>query len=438
MQPSARQRRHSRARRAITAFFRFCLHLFFRRIELLGIERVPLGAVVFAVNHPNGLVDPLFLLCFAPKPVSFLAKAPLFGYPIIGSIIRTFDAIPVYRKQELGDGPLREANAQMFARAREVLHRGGGIAIFPEGTTHDDPQLRELKTGAARIALGAHASSMTVVPAGIYYTAKQVFRSSALVLFGEPIEVQPLAIPGEPPIAEVERLTAAIDAGLDAVTLQAESHAALELIGRAEDIFTADDEQPLIEEFDLRRQFLDGYHYLSKQDPERLAKLQHDIARFDAELRRARFEVDDLRPGVDAGRVLRAIVLLPLALIGAIVHWPTYRLVDALARRFSKGEGNMIATVKFLAALAFYPLTYIAAASLVGWRFGALAGAGTLLAMPYLGYIALRVLEETDEIVGDLRALLHRIFQSYGYSQLVTRRAAIRDEMLKVARDMGQ
>ena len=67
-------------RRAITAFFRFCLRIFFRRIELLGMERVPSSrAVVFAVNHPNGLVDPLFLLCFAPARVSFLAKAPLFS-----------------------------------------------------------------------------------------------------------------------------------------------------------------------------------------------------------------------------------------------------------------------------------------------------------------------------------------------------------------------
>ena len=52
---------------------------------IVGLDRVPEGeAVVFAVNHPNGLVDPLFLLCFAPRPVSFLGKAPLFGYPIIG------------------------------------------------------------------------------------------------------------------------------------------------------------------------------------------------------------------------------------------------------------------------------------------------------------------------------------------------------------------
>jgi glycerol-3-phosphate O-acyltransferase/dihydroxyacetone phosphate acyltransferase len=333
---------------------------------------------------------------------------------------------------------LKDANAAMFARAREVLQRGGGIAIFPEGTTHDDPQLRELKTGAARIALGANVASMTVVPTGIYYTAKHVFRSSALVLFGEPIHVQPLAVHGEPPVDEVDRLTAAIDAGLDAVTLQAESHAALDLIARAEDIFTADDDQPLVEEFDLRRRFLAGYHYLCKHDPARLTRLQRAIAQFDAELRRAHFDVHELRPHIDARRLFRVLVLLPLALAGGVVHWPTYKLVDALAKRFSNGEGNMIATVKFLAALAFYPLTYIAAALLVGWRFGAPAGLGTLLAMPLLGYIALRILEEFDEVIGDGRALLHRIFQSYGYSQLVTRQAAIRDEMLNVAREMGQ
>jgi glycerol-3-phosphate O-acyltransferase/dihydroxyacetone phosphate acyltransferase len=424
-------------RTPITAFFRLCLRVFFRRIELLGLDRVPTsGAVVFAVNHPNGLVDPLFLLCFAPKPVSFLAKAPLFRWPIVGWIIRAFDGIPVYRKQELGDGSLAEANAQMFRRAREVLQRGGAIAIFPEGTTHDDPQLRELKTGAARIALGANVDEMSVVPTGIYYTAKHVFRSSALVLFGEPIRVQAIATEGEPPVDAVDRLTAAIDAGLDVVTLQAESHAALELIARAEDIFTADDEQPLAEEFDLRRRFLDGYHYLARHDAARLQKLQRAIAQLDAELRRAKLDVHELAPRIDAPRLFRVLVLLPLALLGAIAHWPTYRLVHALAKRFSKGEWSTMATAKFLAALAFYPATYIALASLAGWRFGAFAAVVVLLVTPFLGYIALRVLEETDEVIGDLRALRHRMFRSRGFARLVTRRAAIRDEMLNVAREM--
>ena len=336
-------------RRPITAFFRFCLRIFFRRIELMGLERAPEnGAVVFAVNHPNGLVDPLFLLCFAPAPVSFLAKAPLFSVPIIGWIIRAFDTIPVYRKEESIGRSLAEANAEMFARAREILQRGGGIAIFPEGTSHDDPKLRELKTGAARIALGANVAA-TIVPTGIYYTAKHAFRSSALVLFGEPIQVDPLPSPGspasehvEPPPEEVDRLTAEIDAGLDAVTLQAESHAALKLISRAEDIFSSDDEQPLIEEFDMRRRFLEGFHYLSKHDPKRLTKLQHSMARLEAELRRARLDVHELQPHIDGLRLFRVLILLPMALAGAALNWPTYRLVDAMARRFAKGEESSV------------------------------------------------------------------------------------------------
>jgi 1-acyl-sn-glycerol-3-phosphate acyltransferase len=431
-------------RRAITAFFRFCLRIFFRRIELLGLERVPdvdnqhSGAVVFAVNHPNGLVDPLFLLCFAPARVSFLAKAPLFGYPIIGSIVRAFDTIPVHRKQEAGDRSLAEANAQMFARAREVLQRGGSIAIFPEGTTHDDPQMRELKTGAARIALGANVEPMMVIPTGIYYTAKQAFRSSVLVLFGEPIPVQPLGVDGEPPVDDVDGLTAAIDAGLDAVTLQAESHTALDLIGRAEDIFTADDDQPLIEEFDLRRRFMEGYHYLCRTDPRRLAKLERSMTRLEAELRRAKLDVHELQPRIDAAHLLLVLLLLPFALVGAVLHWPAYLLVDALTKRFSKGERNMMATVKFLAALALYPVTYIALASMAGWRFGAVVGLATLFVMPLLGYLALRIMEEIEDLSGDFRALQQRIFSGDRYSRLVTRRQAIRDEMLNVAREMGR
>jgi 1-acyl-sn-glycerol-3-phosphate acyltransferase len=420
-------------RRAVTAFFRLCVRIFFRRIELLGFERVPAGPVIFAVNHPNGLVDPLFLLCFAPAPVSFLAKAPLFRYPVIGWFVRAFDTIPVYRKQDNTTG----SNEETFARAREVLGRGGSIAIFPEGTTHDDPRLRELKTGAARIALGAHAQELSVVPTGIYYTEKQVFRSSALVLFGEPIRVQPLAVAGEPPAREVEELTSAIEEGLASVTLQADSHAALALIARAEDIFTADDRQPLAEEFDVRRRFVAGYHDLLARDPARVEHLQARIARFEAELRRAKLDVHELRPAIDATRLFRLLVLLPLALAGAVASYPAYRLVHFLAKRLAKGEGNVLATMKFLAALAFYPLTYLAIAIVVGMRFHPLPGVLTAVALPFLGYLALRVFEEIDDVIGDLRAVRHRMFRRQGHARLVRERESIREELLAVARELN-
>jgi glycerol-3-phosphate O-acyltransferase / dihydroxyacetone phosphate acyltransferase len=419
-------------RNAITGFFRICLQIFFRRIEVVGRERVPAsGPVVFAVNHPNGLVDPLFLLCFAGRPVSFLAKAPLLQYPFIGWIARTFETIPVYRKQDQSAAPedLKRANQEMFDRARAVLRGGGSIAIFPEGTTHDDPHLRELKTGAARIALGTGLGETVVIPTGIYYTAKHVFRSEALVLIGEPLHVVSEKVE-EPDAAAVEALTEAIDAGIDAVTLQADSHAALDLIARAEEIFTADDESPLAEEFALRRRFVEGYHYLRARDPKRLRRLQQAIARFAAELGRAGLDVHDLKPRLSLGRLFRVLVLLPIALVGAMVNYPAYLLIGMLAKRFSKGESAVRATIKFLGALAFYPLTYVILAIAIGIRFGWAAGVATGVLLPLVAYVALRVFEDIDDIIGDIRGLL------YPRAHLVAQRRAILAEFVAVAKEM--
>lgn len=429
-------RRANGVRRAITAFFRVCLRIFFRRIEIVGLERVPNDVpLIFAVNHPNGLVDPLFLLCFAPRPVSFLAKAPLFRYPVIGWIVKAFDAIPVYRKQDNAGG----SNQETFSLARKTLRDDGSIAIFPEGTTHDDPTLRELKTGAARIALGAQLDDMLVQPVGIYYTAKHQFRSSALVVFGDPRPVPLVALDetGEPRVDAVEELTRAIDEGLDTVTLQAESRNAMDLIARAEDIFTADEDQPIAEEWDLRRRFVEGYHYLATHDSQRLQKLQSAIQQFEAELRRSNFEIDELKPRVYPMRLFRVLVLLPLALAGAIVNFPTYRLVGFLAKRFSNGEVVLVSTVKFVSALAFYPLTYIAIASYVWWRWNWLYALGTFVALPLLGYIALHVFEDLDDIIGDVRAITHRLLRRRGYLRLLEQRRAIKHEIFAVAKEIS-
>ncbi|TLY53119.1 MAG: hypothetical protein E6K55_08305, partial [Gemmatimonadetes bacterium] len=189
-------RRAVAVRALFRALFGLILRVFFRRIEVSGSERVPArGPVIFVLNHPSGLIDPAFLLCLAPRRVSLLAKAPLFRVPIIGFFCRAFEAIPVHRRQDAGSDPSQ--NRETFETARAVLARGGAIGIFPEGTSHSDPQLRPLKTGAARIAVGAAAAlggeggggggggggaaPLVIVPAGLYYRAKRTFRSAALL-----------------------------------------------------------------------------------------------------------------------------------------------------------------------------------------------------------------------------------------------------------------
>ena len=417
-------------RKFATALLRIVARTFFRRIEIVGQERVPRDVpVIYAVNHPNGLIDALFLLCFAPRPVSFLAKAPLFKMPLIGWLARGFDSIPVYRRQ---DNFSPEQNRETFARSRETLARGGAIAIFPEGTTHSDPRLKSLKTGAARIALGSSLPRVLVVPTGLFYTAKQTFRSSAVMYFGEPIEVQSASVDdeGEPPREAVEALTQRVEAALAEVTVQADSRAALDLITRADRIFRLGRGE-LAEALETRKRFVAGYRWLCEHDPERLAHAQSRIEQFESELGAARLEPKELVPPTFIGSVktiLTLLVLMPLALAGAIVHYPVYRLIRALVTRVG-GDEEMIATQKAVGGLVLYPLAWFACAAILWWRFVWEAGVAALLVVPLFGYIALRFGEQLDGVIGRARALTWRIARRRAYARLLAQQQAIHDEI---------
>src|SRR6266849_6542521 len=124
-------------RRITCAILKLSLRVYFRRIEVVGLENVPRDTpVIFVLNHPNALVDPVFLLCLAPRRVSFLAKAPLFRMPVIGSLVRALDSLPVYRHRDEGEDVSR--NNETFAAARKLLARGGTIGVCPEGVSHDE------------------------------------------------------------------------------------------------------------------------------------------------------------------------------------------------------------------------------------------------------------------------------------------------------------
>lgn len=120
-------------RGAATAVSRLVLRVFYRRVEAAGLGRVPAsGPTILVLNHPNGLMDPLLLLCLSPRPVSFLAKSPLFTMPFVSLFVKAFGSIPVYRPQD-ADADVRR-NRETFAKARELLKRGGVLALFPRGS----------------------------------------------------------------------------------------------------------------------------------------------------------------------------------------------------------------------------------------------------------------------------------------------------------------
>jgi 1-acyl-sn-glycerol-3-phosphate acyltransferase len=439
-------------RRIIVAILRFAMRVYFRRVEVFGIENVPRKTpVIFVLNHPNALVDPAFLLSLAPRRVSFLAKSPLFGMPVLGYLVRAMDSLPVYRHQDEGEDVSK--NREMFVAARKLLAHGGTIGICPEGVSHDEPRLRPIKTGAARIALGAvstgEVGDLKIVPAGLYYTSKTKFRSAVLLYFGKPIAVEPVLLEadGNPPRSAVRELSNRVECALREVMLDAEHEEALQTITRAERIFSseADNEgsESLAEELQLQQRFVKAYRILQERAPERLRKLEVRMSRFEEELDQAGVDPDDLSPPTSTldvfthllTRVLLFLFLIGPALLGALVHYPAYRLGGYLATRFSKNEDDVVSTVKIMSAMLLFPLTWLAAVvvgyKLEGWTLALIAVA----AIPFAGYVAIRFFEEFDRFLGGLRALTFFLVRRRFFVRLLAERKAIRSEILALGKE---
>ena len=456
----------------------FALRVFFRRIEVVGRERVPrAGACLFVLNHPNALVDPAFLLCFAPRRVSFLAKSPLFRMPVVGFFVRALDSIPVYRKQD-ETGDTAALNRKTFERAAELLRRGGTIAICPEGASHNEPYLLPLKSGAARIALGAvsvkdeggrmkdegdaeqrslhpserEALDLKIVPAALYYTAKTTFRSGALLYFGEPIAVEPAGLgpDGEPPREAVRALSDRVAEAMRALTLNADRHEALQMVARAERIFSAADEteedgDSLERELRRRRRFVEAYAYHRQHSPARVEELERRVWAYEEELRQAGLEDPrQLSPSTVAdyarvrsllARVFIFLLLLPAAVAGAALHYPAYKLAGVLATRFARQYDDVLSTFKIAAALLLFPLTWGALGFVLygfwGW-WGVLAA---FALAPPAGYVALRTREEFGRFVAGTRAALFFVRERSFFRQLLDERRRIRRELLALGEE---
>ncbi|HEV8429389.1 MAG TPA: lysophospholipid acyltransferase family protein [Pyrinomonadaceae bacterium] len=439
-------------RRVIVALVRLALRIYFQRIEVTGTEHVPLNTpVIFVLNHPNALVDPVFLLCLAPRPVSFLAKAPLFRMPVIGYLVKALDSLPVYRRQDEGQDVSK--NQETFVAARKLLSRGGTIGICPEGVSHDAPGLKPIKTGAARISLAAvstgEVSNLKIVPAGLYYTSKTRFRSDALLYFGNPIEVEPVTLEpyGTPPRNAVRQLSDQIEKALREVILDAQHEEELQTTARAERIFSSasndGEQESLKDELRLQQRFIKAYSILQARQPERVRRLELRMLRFEEELNQAGVDTDELSPPSSTARVLTAIVrrsilfllMLGPALIGTITHYPAYKLGGFLATRLSRDSDDVISTIKIISAMLLFPVTWIVLTVLAYVFFDWVVALLALVVIPLCGYAAILFFEELDKSIAGLRVLTFFLVRRRFFVRLLAERNAIRDEIIALGKE---
>jgi 1-acyl-sn-glycerol-3-phosphate acyltransferase len=111
-----------------------------------GNARVPMeGAVVVVANHGSHL-DPPLLGHALGRPVAFMAKAELFGVPLLGPIIRACGAYPVARGA---------SDREAIRTASDRLEEGWAIGVFIDGTRQGNGRVNAPQAGAALLAARA-------------------------------------------------------------------------------------------------------------------------------------------------------------------------------------------------------------------------------------------------------------------------------------------
>lgn len=172
---------------------KIALKVFFKSFKISHTEHLPpRGPMLVVANHPNTFMDPLIVASMLKPQVYFLANASIFNSPFTRWLFRHLHMIPIQRKNDTNKN--KYDNREIFQKCFDFLGEGGTLLIFPEGTSIRSRRLQELKSGTARIALGAEAANdfslgLKIALIGLNYSQPGSFRSEVYAKVEEPILV---------------------------------------------------------------------------------------------------------------------------------------------------------------------------------------------------------------------------------------------------------
>lgn len=438
--------------RAVRWPLRLALRLYFGHVHVARAGLLPpRGPVVIAANHPQSLADAMVLSAAIPRPVHYLGHAGLFRPAWRGWLLRRFGVLPVYRS---GEGNRTGArNDDTFAACHELLGRGGVIGIFPEGISQEEPVLQPLRTGAARIALGAEAAhgyglGLVVLPCGLGFSSRRRFRSDVLVRLGEPMAVSAwhdrYAADAEAAVREFtaelsERIRDQVvhhERGeLDQLAAAVERQYGERWLERADLGLRGDSEAERRHE--LRRQLARALDHFYAQDPALVARLERQLARLERRAKALRVAAADLgeEPSRDpaTGWAMLWLRLLPwllLALPAAFLAFPPYWFTQLIAGRLSPDLTRLHAH-RILVGAALLPAWFalLAFVSRVHWGWAWWGVAALCLAVPL---VALGARASGEALRRQREALRHAYLVSVrgaAWQRLRQDRRALDDEI---------
>ena len=401
-------------------YVRFSVKLSYRSILQVGEENIPKdGAIIFAPNHTNTLMDALVVLAYNCQPKVFVARADIFRNRKLAQIFTFLKIMPIMRQRD-GISAVKK-NQETIDKAVDVLKDRIPFCIFPEGTHQAKYSSLPLSKGIFRIAYQAHDLMpdvpLYIVPVGIKYGDFFRFRSTIRMEFGKPINVGEF-------IAENAHMTPQEQTNSLKDLLTERLHSTIFHIPNDEDYAATYEVCNAVEPFEMEKLSNSGKHILevqheaNKQALKRIEALKESDPDKAQKLLELGKEASKLRKkkGIDTesasvkkpllsrlGRVLLTLITLPYTLPVSVLASPVVLLCQFIFTKLK--DPAFRNSVRFVMNLVVWPLFVliyaIIAFCLLPWQSALLA---TLLIMP-APFVAHELWKTMRLVVSDVKLL---------------------------------
>lgn len=281
-------------------------------------------------------------------------------------------------------------NQVVFQNVYDHLSLGKSIGIFPEGGSHDRPDLLPLKPGVAIMALGSIASLLkeghfeiepvNIVPVGLNYFHPHKFRSRVVVEFGKPIVVDKSM--GEQyqidTRATANKLLEEVTLALKEVTVTCDDYDTLMALQATRRLYTSGSRSeiptPLV--IKMNRRLVKAYK--NNADDTQVISMKKEIVDYNKKLLELGLHDHQVETLTETDRVktfitllerlFKVIVLGSLALPGAIMFSPIFYTARKISRKKAREAlasssvkikaQDVVGTWKVLVALGLAPILY--------------------------------------------------------------------------------
>ncbi len=418
------------------------IRLYYREIKIRHKEYLRHdGPIIIIANHPNTMMDAWVIAQSISQPIYFMAKGTFFNTPLKRRILGSLGMIPINRtidnKTEGVD------NNASFDACYKVLEEGKTLLVFPEGNSMMERQLRELKSGTARIALEVEKRhqgilNLKVIPIGIFYSQGEKFRSSVMLTVEQGLSVtNHLDEFAENPSAAAKKLTARFRKHLERVLVTTDSLEQEQLIDDVYDIVKDDKSKANVESrVEQLKQISEHIEEIQLLKPYLIEEIQSLVNQIHWQTEKLKIRQDFLNKRFKLSAytlqllfsVMYALLGFPVFIFGLIHSIVPFKGTDLLMPRLIKNV-EYYAPIAILLGLVLYPLNY----GLLLWGAGILFHLGLFAkvlyfcAMPITGMFAYYYIRFFSKTAYRWKYLFVRMNEGKALNELTLLRSSLND-----------